>query len=126
VNIGIWVAQGLLAFAFLAAGGMKLASPREKLIASGKSMAWAEDFSAGAIKTIAALEVLGAVGVILPAALGVAPVLSPIAAIGAALVMAGAVIVHLKRREAALLGGPVLLCLIAIFVAVTRLGSYAL
>lgn len=126
MNIAIWIAQGLLAFAFLAAGGMKLASPREKLIASGKSMAWAEGFSASSIKLIGTAEVLGAVGIILPAALGVAPVLSPIAAIGLALVALGAVIVHLKRGEPAAVGAPLLLCLIAIFVAVTRLGSYAL
>jgi hypothetical protein len=126
VNIAIWIAQGLLAFAFLAAGGMKLASPREKLIASGKSMAWAEDFSAASIKLIGTAEVLGAVGVVLPAAVGIAPVLSPIAAIGLAVVALGAVVVHLRRREPGAVGAPLLLCLIAIFVAVTRLGSYAL
>jgi hypothetical protein len=126
VNIAIWIAQGLLAFAFLAAGGMKLASPREKLIASGKSMAWAEDFSATSIKLIGTAEVLGAVGVVLPAAVGIAPVLSPIAAIGLAVVALGAVVVHLRRRELGVVGAPLLLCLIAIFVAVTRLGTYAL
>jgi uncharacterized membrane protein YphA (DoxX/SURF4 family) len=126
MNIAIWIAQGLLAFAFLAAGGMKLASPKEKLLASGKSMAWVEDFSAPSVKLIGTAEFLGAVGIVLPAALGIAPILSPIAAIGLAVVMVGAVVVHLKRREQAAVGAPLVLCLIAIFVAVTRLGAYAL
>ena len=126
MNVVTWVAQGLLAFAFLAAGGMKLVSPREKLMAAGKPMAWTEDFSASSIKTIGVLEILGAVGVVLPALLRTAPVLTPLAAIGLAVVMAGAVVVHIRRREPAALGGPVVLGLIAIFVAVMRFGPLAL
>jgi uncharacterized membrane protein YphA (DoxX/SURF4 family) len=126
MNIAIWIAQGLLAFAFLAAGGMKLASPKEKLLASGKPMAWVEDFSAPSVKLIGTAELLGAIGVVLPAALRIAPILSPIAAVGLVVVTVGAVVVHLKRRESAAVGGPLALCLIAIFVIVTRLGAYAL
>lgn len=126
MNIAIWIAQGLLAFAFLAAGGMKLAAPKEKLLAAGKSMAWVEDFSTASIKLIGTAEVLGAIGVVLPAALRIAPVLSPIAAVGLAVVTVGAAVVHLKRREPAAVGGPLVLCLLAIFVVVTRFGAYAL
>jgi uncharacterized membrane protein YphA (DoxX/SURF4 family) len=125
MNVVTWVAQGVLALAFLAAGGMKLFSPREKLVAAGKAMAWTEDFSSGSIKAIGGVEILGAVGVILPAVLRIIPTLTPFAALSLAVVMAGAVVVHIRRREAAALGGPVLLCLIAIFVAVMRLGPLA-
>ena len=126
MNVVTWVAQSLLTLAFLAAGGMKLVSPHDKLRAAGKSMAWTEDFSAGAIKSIGVLEILGAIGVLMPTLLRIVPVLTPLAAIGLALLMAAAAVVHLRRREPAALGGPVLLGLIAIFVAVMRLGPFAL
>jgi uncharacterized membrane protein YphA (DoxX/SURF4 family) len=98
MNIALWIIAGLLAVAFLASGAMKLAQPRQKLTASG--MGWAEDFTAGTVKGIGALEVLAAVGLILPAALGIAPVLVPLAAAGLALLMAGAFIMHVRRHEA--------------------------
>ena len=98
MNIALWIIASLLAVAFLASGAMKLAQPRQKLAASG--MGWAEDFTAGTVKGIGALEVLAAVGLILPAALGIAPVLVPLAAVGLVLLMAGAFITHVRRREA--------------------------
>ena len=99
---------------------MKLAQPRAKLAASG--MAWTEDFSDAAVKGIGALEVLGALGLILPAALDIAPVLTPLAAVGLALVMAGAVVVHLRRGETGAVGAPIVLGLLSLFLAVMRFG----
>jgi uncharacterized membrane protein YphA (DoxX/SURF4 family) len=98
VNIVLWVVAGLLAVAFLASGAMKLAQPKEKLAAFG--VGWVEDFGAGAVKAIGTLEVLAAVGLILPAALGIAPVLVPLAAVGLVVLMAGAIITYLRRHEA--------------------------
>ena len=98
MNIALWIIAGLLAVVFLASGAMKLAQPRQKLAASG--MGWAEDFTAGTVKGIGVLEVLAAVGLILPAALGIAPVLVPLAAVGLVLLMAGAFIMHVRRHEA--------------------------
>ena len=123
MNIVLWIIAGLLALAFAAAGLMKLAQPRAKLAASG--MAYAEDFSDGAMKGIGALEVLGALGLILPAALGVAEILTPLAALGLALVMAGAVVVHLRRGESKAIGAPIVLGLLALVVAVLRFGPYS-
>src|SRR4051794_26061545 len=97
MNILLWIIAGLLAAAFLASGVMKLTQPREKLAASG--MGWAQDFKAGTIKLIGALEVLAGVGLILPAALGIAPVLVPLAALGLVVVMIGALAVHGRRKE---------------------------
>ena len=96
MNIILWIIAGLLAVAFLASGAMKLIQPREKLPAD---WGWVEDFSAGSIKAIGALEVLAAVGLILPAALDLAPVLVPLAAVGLVLLMVGAFIVHVRQRE---------------------------
>jgi hypothetical protein len=78
MNVFLWILAGLLALAFLAAGGGKPAQPKEKLAAS-PNMAWTEDFSPGVIKMIGALEVLAAIGLILPAALDIVPVLVPLA-----------------------------------------------
>jgi len=95
--IALWALTALLALAFLGAGIMKLLRPRSALIDGG--MPWAADFSPAAIKAIAALEVVGAVGLVVPLLTSVAPVLSPIAAIGLAVLMVGAVVVHARRRE---------------------------
>jgi len=120
MNVVLWIIAGLLAAAFGAAGLMKLASPKEKLAASG--MGWTEDYSAGQVKTIGTLEVLGAIGLILPAALGVAEVLTPLAAVGLALTMVGAAVVHAKRGEGQMIPVNVVLGGIAVFVAVMRFG----
>jgi hypothetical protein len=117
--IAYWIVAGLTALAFLAAGGMKLARSKEQLAASG--MAWTEDFSAPVIKLIAAAEVLGALGLVLPMATGIAPVLSPVAGVCLAVIMVGAVVVHLRRHEP-----PIPLALLALAVASAVLGFLAL
>jgi uncharacterized membrane protein YphA (DoxX/SURF4 family) len=66
----LWVAQVLLAVAFLGAGATKLSQPKEKL---AKNMAWVEDFSQPAVRLIGAVEVLGAIGVVVPALTGILP-----------------------------------------------------
>jgi len=123
VNIALWVVQGLLAAAYLAAGLMKLLRSREQMVASG-SFEWAKDMTDGAVKAIGAVEVLGALGVVLPAALHLLPVLTPVAAVGLFLMMAGATVTHARRGEKSALGGPVVLGLVALAVAVLRFGPY--
>ncbi len=123
MNIVLWVIAGLLAAAFAAAGLMKLAQPKAKLAASG--MGWTEDFSDGAVKGIGALEVLAALGLNLPAVLGIAPVLVPLAAVGLALLMIGAAIIHARRSEQPMIGINVVLLILAAVVAWGRFGPYA-
>jgi uncharacterized membrane protein YphA (DoxX/SURF4 family) len=120
MNIALWITAGLLAVAFLASGAMKLIQPKEKLPASWK---WVRDFSAGSIKAVGALEILAAVGLILPAALDIAPVLVPLAAIGLVLLMVGAFIVHVRHREAQAIVVTLVLLALAAFVAWERFGS---
>ncbi len=123
MNAVLWVVAGLLAAAFLAAGSMKLATPREKLL---ERMPWVNDFAAGQVKAIGAAEVLGAIGLILPALTKIAPVLVPLAATGLFLTMAGAVVVHLRRGDGVGAAVPSLvLGLLSIFVAWGRFGAYA-
>jgi uncharacterized membrane protein YphA (DoxX/SURF4 family) len=95
--IALWILNGLLALAFLAAGAMKLARPKQALVSSG--MGWAEDFADPQVKLIGLAEVLGAFGLILPMLLGVAPILTPVAAVALAAVMLAATVVHLRRKE---------------------------
>jgi uncharacterized membrane protein YphA (DoxX/SURF4 family) len=98
MNILLWTLAGVLAALVLAAGLSKLTQPKEKLTES-PNMAWAEDFSPGMLNTIGTLEVLAAVGLVLPAVLDVVPVLVPLAAVGLAFLMVGAAITHARRRE---------------------------
>jgi hypothetical protein len=118
MGVALWALQVLLGLAFLAAGGMKLAQPKEKL--AQNNMAWVEDFSQGAMRLISALEVLGALGLVLPALTGVLPWLTPLAALGLALLMAGAVYTHLRRKEGSAVVPPAVLLLLAALVAVGR------
>ena len=109
----------LLTIAYLGAGGFKLASSKQKL-RSMPSMAWTEDYSATQIKVIAALEVLGALGVILPLITGVAPVITAIAALCLVLVQAVAIRVHVRRGERQQLPVNVVLLVLALLVAMLR------
>jgi uncharacterized membrane protein YphA (DoxX/SURF4 family) len=120
MNIALWIIAGLLAVVFLASGAMKLTQPKRKLAASG--FGWVEDFSAGTVKAIGTLEVLAAVGLILPAALDIAPVLVPLAAVGLVLLMLGASITHLRRHEAQAIVVTLPLLALAAVVAWGRFG----
>jgi len=94
-----FIVAGILAFLSLATGLMKIVRPKEKLLTMGAPFQWANDFSQNQIRGIGALEVLGAIGVILPMAIQVVPVLSPLAALGLAVLQAGAFVVHSRRGE---------------------------
>lgn len=119
MNVVAWILQIVLAAAMLAAGGMKLARPKPALVGAG--MGWADDFTDSNVKLIGAVEVLGAIGLILPWLTGIAPILTPLAAVGLALVMAGAVVVHVRRKEQFV--PPLVLGVIAVVVAVLRFAS---
>jgi uncharacterized membrane protein len=94
----LWIVAGLLAAVYLFSGSVKLIMSKEKL-ATVPAGGWVNDFSSGTVRAIGALEILGAVGLVLPAVTGIAPVLVPLAALGLAALMAGAVITRLRRHE---------------------------
>jgi hypothetical protein len=124
VNIALWIVQGLLALVYLAAGGLKLARARERLVASG-NFDWMKDTSDAGVKAIGAVEVLGALGLILPELLGVAPILTPIAAVGLVIVQVGAIRVHLTRHERQPLPANAILLILAALVAVGRFAGWS-
>lgn len=95
--IALWVVNAILALVFVAVGAMKLLRPPAALVGFG--LKWVEDMPAGVVKTIGGLEVLGAIGLIVPLATGILPILTPLAAVGLALTMIGAIVLHARRHE---------------------------
>lgn len=121
MNLVLWVLTGLLAAVMLGAGLLKLTRPKDKLAASGQ--AWVEDYSAGAVKAIGALEVLAALGLVLPAVLGIATIFVPLAAAGIVALMIGAAATHARRGEYPMIGVNAVLGGLALIVAIFRFGS---
>ena len=99
MNIALWIVTGLLATAYLLGGAFKVVTPKLKIATGGASAKWVEDFSAGGVKAIGVLEILAAAGLVLPALLKTVPILVPLAAVGIALLMAGAALTRLRRHE---------------------------
>jgi uncharacterized membrane protein YphA (DoxX/SURF4 family) len=96
MNIALWIVQAALALAFLMAGAMKVARTKVQVSAT---MAWAKDFEPVQIKLIGTAEVLGALGLVLPALTNLLPWLTPLAAAALFALMAGAVYTHLRLKE---------------------------
>jgi uncharacterized membrane protein YphA (DoxX/SURF4 family) len=115
MTIALWIVQILLALAFALAGLMKVSQPVERL---RERMNWTRHVVPGLIRLVGALEVLGALGLILPAATHILPWLTPVAALGLVLTMIGAIILHLRLKEAPQAGMPFVLLLLALFVAI--------
>jgi hypothetical protein len=123
VNTALWIVAGLLAALFVLAGATKVATPREKL---AEKMAWTQHATDGQVKLVGALELAGAIGLILPAVVDIAPVLVGIAAVGLALTMVGAVVTHVRIGESIAASAPaIVLGALCVFVAWGRLGPHA-
>ncbi len=115
LNIALWIAQVLLGVAFIMAGAMKSFSPVEEIIAKG--ITWAVDLPT-LVRFIGISELLGGIGLILPAALRIKPILTAWAAAALSAVMLLAVGFHLMQGdtiEHTLT--PAVLGLIALFIA---------
>lgn len=122
MNIVLWIVQAVLAVAFVLAGVMKATQPKEKL---APKLPWVEDFSVGTVRLIGVAELLGGLGLILPAATGIAAVLTPIAATCLAVVMVLAAITHIRRKESSGVAFNAVLFLLAAFVAWGRFGPWS-
>jgi DoxX-like protein len=96
VNLALWIAAGVLAVVALGGGASKVFVPKEKL-AKTAGGAWTENVDTRFIKTLGVLELLAAVGLILPAVVGIAPVMVPVTAVCWVLLMIGAMITHLRH-----------------------------
>jgi len=97
---------------------MKIKQAKEEM---AEKMPWVEDFSQGQIRSIGIVEVMGALGLILPMVTGIMPILTPLAAVGLALTMVGAFMTHLRRKEMVPMGAMnMMLFAMAAFVAYGR------
>jgi uncharacterized membrane protein YphA (DoxX/SURF4 family) len=123
MNIALWIAQGLLAAMFGMAGLFK-ATQTEK---AREQMSWAKEASQGYILFIAISEILGAAGILLPMLTGILPWLTPLAAVGFAIIQILAIFaVHLPRKEFTVLPINSVLLALAIFVVIGRWSLFTL
>jgi uncharacterized membrane protein YphA (DoxX/SURF4 family) len=123
MDTALWILQVLLAVAFVGAGLMKLTQPKAKI---AERMAWANDFSDTQVKLIGLVELLGAVGLILPAITRILPILTPLAAVGLVLTMIGAALVHVRRGEMPMIVPNLVLLVLAAIVAYGRFVAFPL
>jgi uncharacterized membrane protein YphA (DoxX/SURF4 family) len=118
MNVALWIVQGLLAAVFLLSGSLKSTQSKERMIATGQT--GVTPFPLPVIRAVAVLELLAAAGLILPRLTGIAPVFTPLAAVGLALVMIGAAWSHASLREYGTVGVNLFLLLLCLFVAIGR------
>jgi uncharacterized membrane protein YphA (DoxX/SURF4 family) len=123
MNLALWIVAIVLAAVFAGSGLMKQLVPKDKLVTAGQG--WAQDYSQTGIRLIGLAEILGAIGLVLPAAVHVAPILVPLAAIGLVLVMVGAAVVHTRRHEPTNVAVNLVLIVLAVFVSWGRFGLYS-
>lgn len=108
--IAYWIIAGLLAVLYVYSGGVKTFRSKEAL---RPMMGWVDSTPTVVLRAIGIVEVLGAIGLILPPLTGIAPWLALVAAVGFVLVQIGAIIVHLARGEAKVLGFNAVLLILA-------------
>ena len=113
LHIALWVAQILLAAGFGFSGFAKATAPLDQLT---PMLAWVTAVPEWLVRFIGVAEVAGALGLLLPAALRIQPQLTPLAALGLAIIMVLALLFHLSRGEVQALGINVVLGALAAFV----------
>lgn len=118
VELAVWIVSWVLVAAFVGGGAARAILPQERLVKVG--LTWVTGVPAPLLKTIGVLEVLGGIGLVVPVLSGILSILTPIAATCLAVLMVGALVFHLRRKE--WIGIPITLALLAgtVFVAVAR------
>lgn len=119
MDTALWIVQVLSGLAFLIFGAIKATQAKEKL---AERMTWVNDFDANVIKGIGVLEILAAIGLILPMLLNIAPLFTPLAAIGLVLTMIGAAFTQFRHNNMPQVALAVVLLLMSAFVAYGRIG----
>lgn len=114
MEIAYWIVAGLLAAFYLYSGGMKAARSKEQL---EPMMGWVDTVPMGVVRAIGAIEILGAIGLILPPLTGVQPGLAVVAAAGLLLLQIFATGLHLSRGEVKNIGLNIALIVMAAMAA---------
>ena len=122
MDLALWIAAGLLAVVALVGGVSKTFVPKEKL-AKTTGGRWTADVGVGFVKGLGVLEILAAIGLILPAVVDIAPVMVAVTAACWVMLMIGAIITHVRYCDGAkyVLATSTYLAL-AVFVAWGRFG----
>ena len=112
-NVLLWIAQVGLAFMFLSAGWMKLATPAAVMQAQSP-------LPIELLRFVAVAEILGALGLILPGLFRIRQILTPLAAAGLAIIMAGAVVLTARGPDLSLVALPFAVGVVAVAIAYGR------
>jgi uncharacterized membrane protein YphA (DoxX/SURF4 family) len=112
--IALWIVNAFLALSFVGTGLLKLVRSKARLKEMG--LGWTDDYSPAVIRLIGIAELVGAAGLILPLATGIAVVLAPVAAVCLAIIMVGAIPAHVRHGESYL--PPLILLVLAIASAI--------
>ena len=118
MNVALWICQILLTLVFGYSGLMKSTKTEKELVAMGQT--GVENLSPKLIQFIGVMELLGVAGIILPRLSGILPILTPLAAIGFAVIMVLAAIVHFRRSEKKTVLLNLLILVLSAFVALGR------
>jgi hypothetical protein len=121
MNIALWITSGLLALVALVGGITKAFVPLDKL-SHHEGAAWTRGANPAFVKTLGVLEILAAIGLVLPAVTDVAPVMVPVTAVCWVALMVGAMITHGRLGQAKLVMVNVVYVALAVFIAVGRFG----
>jgi hypothetical protein len=117
MNTALWILNLFLGTAFTIGGTTMLVLSKERYRGLHETQQWVDDFTAGQVKVIAAIKLLGGLGLLLPAIGDVAPGLVPVAACGLALFMAGAGTTRFRRGEVQSLVGDLVFLAMFAFLA---------
>jgi len=123
MNVFLWIVQAILAAAFAMSGAAKAIQPKDQL---AEKYVWMHDVSQGTVRFIGVMELLGAIGLIVPAVTGIAPVLSPVAGTGLAVLLVLAAATHSRRKEPSGVWVTAALFALAVLVVWGRFGPYSL
>lgn len=116
MNTALWIVQGLLASGFVYSGWMKAFMRRQAAV----SWSWVNDVPATLVCAIGLAELLGAIGLIVPWATGIAPSWTPVSAAALAAVVALGALFHIARQEYREIGVNLVFVALALFVAIGR------
>jgi len=112
---GLWIAQGVLAAMFLVAGAPKLIMSAAQMASPGPVQV-----PVLFVRFIGVCEILGAFGMILPGLTGIRPGLTPLAAGGLVIIMAGATVINIMNGMATFAIPTAILGLMAAYVVYGR------
>lgn len=114
LHIGLWVLQLLLALFFLMVGYSHALMPYDEI---AQQATWMKDVPRALGRFIGYAEFAGGLGLIIPAATRLAPWLTPLAALGLAVIMILAIPFHVSKGEASVIWMHALIAAVAMTIA---------